>query len=63
MVLTKPDILTVGSALETFNLRGLYILGYGWLFGMCMSLSFFRIQGMLSPARDRHSNLGNVHRR
>lgn len=37
MSLGKVEILTLDSALEVFNLRGLYVLGYGWLFGMCES--------------------------
>lgn len=34
-VFSKPEVLSVQSLLEIFNLRGLYILGYGWLLGMC----------------------------
>lgn len=35
MAVQDLETLTVSSALEVLNLRGLYVLGYGWLFGMC----------------------------
>lgn len=35
LVLSHAEELSLSSVLGTFSLKGLYVLGYGWLFGMC----------------------------
>jgi hypothetical protein len=39
-ILAQPETLTLATVREVFNLRGLYILGYAWLFGMCKYLIY-----------------------
>lgn len=34
-VYSKPEVLSIDSLLELLNLRGVYVVGYGWLVGMC----------------------------
>lgn len=41
--MAKVELLTVSSALQLFSLRGVYMLGYSWLFGMCKSRYVRRI--------------------
>ena len=31
----KVELLTVSEAIGLFSLRGAYLIGYSWLFGMC----------------------------
>lgn len=33
--MAKVELLTVSNALELLSLRGVYMIGYSWLFGMC----------------------------
>ena len=61
MVASKLETLSIGSLKELFNLRGLYVLGYGMLFGMCEQTSSSRAQGCSADRLD--SNLGDLHRR
>lgn len=39
MVALQPETLSLASVLDVLSLKGLYILGYGWLFGMCKRFS------------------------
>jgi hypothetical protein len=35
--MAKVEILTLSTLFQLFSVNGLYVLGYAWLFGMCMS--------------------------
>jgi len=39
--MAKVEVLTLGSILQLVNLNGLYLVGYAWLFGMSIWISFF----------------------
>lgn len=39
-VLSKPEVLTIDSVVEVLSLKGVYILGYGWLMGMSIWVTF-----------------------
>ncbi|KAH8120655.1 hypothetical protein DFH11DRAFT_81392 [Phellopilus nigrolimitatus] len=39
--MSTPEVLTVSSILNLFDLKGLYLIGYSWLFGMSLWVSFF----------------------
>ena len=36
--MAKVDVITFATLTKLINLNGLYLIGYGWLFGMCWSL-------------------------
>lgn len=35
VTMAEAETLTVGSLSSLFTLNGAYLVGYGWLFGMC----------------------------
>ncbi|THH12163.1 hypothetical protein EW145_g159 [Phellinidium pouzarii] len=39
--MNKPEILTLSSVVNLFDLKGLYLIGYSWLFGMSLWVTFF----------------------
>ncbi|THH19072.1 hypothetical protein EUX98_g8841 [Antrodiella citrinella] len=38
--MAEVELLTVSNALGLFNLRGAYLIGYSWLFGMSLWVTF-----------------------
>lgn len=39
--MAKVDVITFSTLVNLINLNGLYLLGYAWLFGMSIWISFF----------------------
>ena len=33
--MSKPEIINLSHVFGLFDLKGLYLIGYAWLFGMC----------------------------
>ena len=36
--MSKPEIINLSHVFGLFDLKGLYLIGYAWLFGMCECL-------------------------
>ncbi|KAI5119914.1 hypothetical protein M0805_000879 [Coniferiporia weirii] len=39
--MSKPEVLSLSSIVDLFDLKGLYLIGYSWLFGMSLWVTFF----------------------
>lgn len=39
--MAKVDVITFATLTKLINFNGLYLIGYGWLFGMSIWISFF----------------------
>lgn len=46
--MSKVEVLTVSTILGLFSLKGLYLVGYAWLFGMCESFGLRIVRAVLN---------------